>query len=64
MLHPVAAVTDLCGVDATREALGTLMKVLAVEAAKTVVFEKEEMIHLADKYGISIVGISKEPQKD
>ena len=34
-------------------------KVLAVEAEKTVVFDREAMISLADKYGISIVALSK-----
>jgi UDP-2,3-diacylglucosamine hydrolase len=32
-------------------------RVLAVEAGKTIVFEKDKMVELADKCGISIVGI-------
>ena len=34
-------------------------KVLVVEAGKAVVFDKEEMISLADKYGISILAMNK-----
>jgi len=37
--------------------------VLAVEAGKTVVFEKDEMVELADECGISIVGIDPEENK-
>jgi len=37
--------------------------VLAIEAEKTVVFEKEKMIELANKCGISIVGIDPEEVK-
>jgi len=35
-------------------------KVLAVEAGETVVFDREEMISLANKFGISIVALKKE----
>jgi hypothetical protein len=34
------------------------VKVLAVEARKAVVFDKEEMVELADRYGICIVAVS------
>jgi len=34
------------------------VKLLAVEAQKAVVFDKEEMVMLADRFGISIVAIS------
>ena len=34
---------------------------LAIEARKTVVFDKEEMVRLADQYDISIVALGKAP---
>jgi hypothetical protein len=34
------------------------VKVLAIEAGKAVVFDKEEMVMIADGFGISIVAIS------
>lgn len=38
------------------------VKALAVEAGKTVVFDREEMIALADGYGISIVALEGQPE--
>ena len=34
-------------------------KALAIEAGKAIVFDKEDMIALADKYGISIIAMNK-----
>ena len=33
--------------------------VLVVEAGKAVVFDREEMIHMADKYGIAVVAMEE-----
>jgi DUF1009 family protein len=35
------------------------VKVLAIEAEKAVVFDKEEMVTLANKYGITIIAMNK-----
>ena len=34
-------------------------RVLAIEAGKAVVFDREEMIAVADKFGIAIVAINR-----
>jgi hypothetical protein len=34
-------------------------KVLVVEAGKAIVFDREEMIDLADKLGIAVVGMAE-----
>ncbi|MCP4683279.1 MAG: LpxI family protein [Desulfobacterales bacterium] len=47
------------GVDTIQTMDNAGAKVLAVEAGKAVVFEKEEMVALADKCGISIVALDK-----
>jgi len=33
--------------------------VLVVEAGKAIVFDREEMIHMADEYGIAVVAMEK-----
>jgi len=40
------------------------VKALAIEAGKAVVFDKDEMIKNADKYGISIVALKNDDVKD
>jgi DUF1009 family protein len=48
------------GVETVRVMHEAQITALGVEAGKTVVFDKNEMVALADKYGISIVALSNE----
>jgi DUF1009 family protein len=34
--------------------------VLVVEAGKAIIFDREEMIHMADEYGIAVVAMEKQ----
>jgi hypothetical protein len=37
-------------------------RVLVIEAGKAVVFDREEMVSLADKYGIVIIALKRKTQ--
>ena len=47
------------GADTIKNMYESKTRVLAIEAGKTVVFDKAEMISLADRYKIAIVAMQK-----
>ena len=50
------------GVETIKTMIEVKASVLAVEAEKTIVFDREEMIGLADQNGIAIVGVDEETE--
>ena len=51
---------DLFGMNTLDSMVKASAKVLAIEAEKCIIIEKDEFIRKADKAGIIVVGISKE----
>jgi DUF1009 family protein len=49
---PAVGVDTVAGLGAIKAA------VLAIEAGKTILLEKEELLRLADRFGISVVGVA------
>ena len=47
------------GVETIKTMLEAEARVLAIEAGKAIVFNRQEMIELADQHGIVIIGLDK-----